>query len=99
MNDNNPTYTLWLGTSLIATRPHTTENYIDLLGVASETSGHTRIYSTREDAPVYDSKDEGNVPPIDDEPVAYDGYEGCWPGDGSGMDDLADYNQMEGCDY
>ena len=22
-----------------------------------------------------------------------------WPGDGSGMDDLADYNQMEGYDY
>ena len=29
----------------------------------------------------------------------YDGFEGCWPGDGSGMDDLADFNQMEGCDY
>ena len=30
---------------------------------------------------------------------AFDGWEGCWPGDGSGMDDLADYNQMEGYDY
>ena len=30
---------------------------------------------------------------------AYDGFEGCWPGDGSGMDDLADFNQMEGNDY
>ena len=30
---------------------------------------------------------------------AYDGWEGCWPGDGSGMDDLADFNQMEGNDY
>lgn len=98
MKDEKATYTLWIGVSLIATRPHTTENYIDLLGIASETSGHARIYSTREDMPVYDSKDEGNVP-VDDEPVAYDGYEGCWPGDGSGMDDLADYNQMEGCDY
>lgn len=29
----------------------------------------------------------------------YDGYEGCWPGDGSGMDDFADYNAMEGGDY
>ena len=29
----------------------------------------------------------------------YDGFEGCWPGDGSGMDDLADYNQNEGSDY
>jgi len=97
MNDN-PTYTLWIGVSLIATRPHTTENYIDLLGIASEASGHARIYSTREDAPVYDSKDEDNVP-IEAGPNGYDGYEGCWPGDGSGMDDLADYNQMEGYDY
>jgi hypothetical protein len=24
---------------------------------------------------------------------------GGWPGDGSGMDDLADYNQMEAYDY
>lgn len=29
----------------------------------------------------------------------YDGWEGCWGGDGSGMDDLADYNQNEGGDY
>ena len=28
----------------------------------------------------------------------FDGWEGCWPGDGSGMDDLADFNQMEGDD-
>jgi len=28
----------------------------------------------------------------------YDGWGGCWPGDGSGMDDLADFNQQEGCD-
>ena len=27
----------------------------------------------------------------------YDG--GGWPGDGSGMDDLADYNQAEADDY
>ena len=33
------------------------------------------------------------------EPEPYDGWEGCWAGDGSGMDDLADYNQMEGDDY
>ena len=25
--------------------------------------------------------------------------EGGWPGDGSGMDDLADYNQLEADDY
>jgi len=29
---------------------------------------------------------------------AYDGWEACWPGDGSGMDDFADYNQNEGRD-
>lgn len=29
----------------------------------------------------------------------YDGFEGCWAGDGSGMDDYADYNQNEGLDY
>ena len=29
----------------------------------------------------------------------YGGWEGCWGGDGSGMDDLADFNQMEGNDY
>ena len=28
----------------------------------------------------------------------FDGFGGCWPGDGSGMDDLADFNQMEGND-
>ena len=28
----------------------------------------------------------------------YDGWGGCWAGDGSGMDDLADYNAMEGGD-
>lgn len=33
------------------------------------------------------------------EPQPYDGWEGCWPGDGSGMDDFEDYNQMEGNDY
>ena len=30
--------------------------------------------------------------------LSYDGFDGCWPGDGSGMDDLADFNAMEGCD-
>ena len=29
--------------------------------------------------------------------MPYDG--GGWAGDGSGTDDLADYNAMEGCDY
>jgi hypothetical protein len=29
----------------------------------------------------------------------YDGCEGQWPGDGSGMDDLADMNANEANDY
>jgi hypothetical protein len=29
----------------------------------------------------------------------YDGWEGCWPGDGSGLDDLADLHANEGCNY
>ena len=29
---------------------------------------------------------------------AYDGWGGCWPGDGSGMDDFEDWNQQEGWD-
>jgi hypothetical protein len=33
------------------------------------------------------------------EPEPYDGCEGQWPGDGSGMDDFADYNQNEANDY
>jgi len=33
------------------------------------------------------------------DPQPYDGWEGSWPGDGSGMDDLADFNAMEGDDY
>lgn len=30
---------------------------------------------------------------------AYDGWQGCWPGDGSGMDDLADMHANEGGDW
>jgi hypothetical protein len=33
------------------------------------------------------------------EELPYDGWEGCWPGDGSGMDDLADFNANEAYDY
>jgi hypothetical protein len=38
------------------------------------------------------------IQPRELEPKPFDGFGGCWPGDGSGMDDLADFNQMEGCD-
>jgi hypothetical protein len=63
MKENDKaTYTLWIGSHLAATRSHTTENYIDLLGIASETlDKHVTIYSSREDVPVYDSNDESNM--------------------------------------
>ena len=32
------------------------------------------------------------------EPEPYDGCEGQWPGDGSGLDDLADWGEQEGWD-
>lgn len=32
------------------------------------------------------------------EPYAYGGWGGSWAGDGSGLDDLADFNAMEGGD-
>lgn len=31
--------------------------------------------------------------------MQYGGWEGCWPGDGSGLSDFDDYNQNEGGDY
>jgi hypothetical protein len=36
----------------------------------------------------------GTTRPLDEQ-KPYNGYEGHWPGDGSGMDDFADYNQNE----
>jgi hypothetical protein len=38
-------------------------------------------------------------PAVEPEPQPYDGWEGCWPGDGSGMDDLADMHANEANDY
>jgi len=47
------------------------------------------------------SVSNGNAYRCEDAPCCgadpYDG--GGWPGDGSGMDDLADFNAMEGYDY
>ena len=37
-------------------------------------------------------------PAVEQEPQPYDGCEGQWPGDGSGMDDLADWGEQEGWD-
>jgi len=33
-----------------------------------------------------------------EETQPFDGWEGCWAGDGSGMDDFADWNAQEGND-
>ncbi len=41
---------------------------------------------------------EDNAAP-EPEPQPYDGREGQWPGDGSGMDDLADLGEQEGHDW
>jgi hypothetical protein len=45
----------------------------------------------------HDDDKYGTTRPEDEKP--YDGWEGNWAGDGSGMDDFADYNAMEGNDY
>lgn len=37
-----------------------------------------------------------NLDKEETEPKAYDGWEGCWLGDGSGLDDLADLHAQEG---
>ncbi len=41
---------------------------------------------------------EEAIRPQDASDQPYGGWQG-WPGDGSGMDDFADYNQNEGGDY
>lgn len=38
-------------------------------------------------------------PAVEQEPQPYDGCEGQWPGDGSGLDDLGDMNEQEGRDW
>ena len=47
----------------------------------------------------YAEERHNNDPCARPAPKPYDGFEGCWPGDGSGMDDLEDYNQNEANDY
>lgn len=63
---------------------------------------HDMIAPTCEE--YYSDDKYGTSRPDDNKPHhrpvhAYDGWEGNWPGDGSGMDDFADYNAMEGGDY
>jgi hypothetical protein len=58
----------------------------------------------------YDNTQEENLremgtyaaePAVEQEPEQrpYDGWEGCWEGDGSGMNDLADMMANEGGDW
>ena len=42
-------------------------------------------------------REQIQVQPEENFYLRHDG--GGWPGDGSGVDDLADFNQMEGADY
>ncbi len=47
----------------------------------------------------YAEERHNNDPCARPAPQPYDGFEGCWPGDGSGMDDLADMHANEANDY
>ena len=38
-------------------------------------------------------------PAVEQEPEPYDWCECQWPGDGSGLDDLADWGEQEGHDF
>ena len=63
--------------------------------------------------PYYRTMNEKQVTPVEvsdaeiqdlakvsvEEQLPYDGFEGQWAGDGSGMDDFEDYNQNEGMDW
>ena len=66
------------------------ENYND-------PSDSTRVRERCEDAPCCGCCGPDTVGGYDPQP--YGGFEGQWAGDGSGLDDLADFNAMEGDDY
>jgi hypothetical protein len=61
----------------------------------TDTQLHDLIAPTCEEH--YGDDKHGTSRPDNDKP--YGGWEGNWPGDGSGMDDFADYNANEGGDY
>ena len=91
MKNEQPTYTLWNGNDIVASYPHTREGMDAALVRAHDLSiggyGKLTIYSSRDDLVWSSTNEEPNEP-----------EENGWPGDGSGMDDLADYNAMEGGD-
>ena len=94
MKNEKATYTLWNGSHMVATYPHTREGMDAALVRANDLSiggyGKLTIYSSRDDLVWSSTNEEPNEP---EENL------GGWPGDGSGMDDFADFNTMEGCDY
>jgi hypothetical protein len=103
MKDKEPTYTLWHDGDLIDRQPHTRDTFDDMLEWAYGVDGTVEIFSSRDDL-VWSSCDDSfaMTPNEQNEPeenfyLRHDG--GGWPGDGSGIDDLADYNAMEGYDY
>ena len=91
IENDKATYTLWNGSHMVATYPHTREGYDAALAQAFEYGGDwLKIFSSRDDLVWSSTNEEPNEP---EENL------GGWPGDGSGMDDFADFNTMEGCDY
>jgi len=91
MKNEKATYTLWNGSNLLHTYPHTREGYDAALAQAFEYGGDwLKIFSSRDDLVWSSTNEEPNEPE--------ENFSG-WPGDGSGMDDLADFNAMEGYDY
>ena len=97
MKNKRPTYTLWNGSHMVDTYPHTREGMDAAMqqahGLTIGGYGKLTIYSSRDDL-VWSSTNEE---PEENFYLRHDG--GGWPGDGSGVDDLADFNQMEGADY
>ena len=63
----------------------------------NDPSDSTRVRERCEDAPCCGCCGPDTVGGYDSQP--YGGFEGQWAGDGSGLDDLADFNAMEGDDY
>jgi len=94
MKNEQPTYTLWNGNNIVASYSHTREGMDAAMVRAHELTvggyGKLSLYSSRDDL-VWTSTNE--------EPSEPEENLGGWPGDGSGMDDLADFNAMEGYDY
>ena len=62
----------------------------------NDPSDSTRVRARCEAAPCCGCCGPDTVGGYDPQP--YGGWEGSWAGDGSGMDDLADFNAMEGMD-